>query len=360
MKIYLVGGAVRDKLLGLDPKDRDYVVVGSTPEEMEANGFTRVGADFPVFLDKNGDEYALARTERKTGPGYKGFDTSFDPSTTLKDDLSRRDLTINAMAQDPDTGKIIDPFGGQRDLKDKVIKHVSDAFGEDPLRVLRAARFAARFNFTIAPETKKLMSKLSASGELSSLTSERVWKEASRAMMEKHPHRFSQVMGEAGALEIVFGDLHVGLDEAYSVLRTLAKQNANEIQRWMGVATKSEASTIESFIKKVGVPNDIAYAMRFVKNIDTTDFSSIDSIMHLLKNSRAWSSTKLFEEYAQMMKWVNPSNKLNLDRLIQAIKEGSKIGFDDLSDDERANLKGPDIGRAIDTKRREIIQRVYK
>lgn len=359
MKIYLVGGAVRDKLMGMNPKDLDYVVVGSTPEEMKAKGFSQVGADFPVFLDKKGDEYALARTERKTGTGYKGFDTSFDTSTTLKDDLSRRDLTINAMAQDLDTGEIIDPFGGRKDLKAKVIRHVSDAFAEDPLRVLRAARFAARYNFIVAPKTKELMSKLVKSGELSSLTSERVWKEASRAMMEKYPHRFAEVMGEAGALEIVFGELGVVMDEAYHVLRTLAQHNANERQRWMGAVLKADSSTIDAFIQKNRVPNDVADAMRFAKKIEMTDFSSIDSIMQLLKNTRAWNSQQLFEEYAQMIKWATPSNKLNLDRLIQAIKQGSQIGFDGLSDEEKANLKGPDIGKAIESKRKEIIQQAY-
>jgi tRNA nucleotidyltransferase (CCA-adding enzyme) len=358
MKIYLVGGAVRDKLMGMDPKDLDYVVVGSTPEEMEERGFTRVGADFPVFLDKKGDEYALARTERKTGTGYKGFDTSFDPTTTLKDDLSRRDLTINAMAEDPETGKVIDPYGGQKDLKAKVIRHVSDAFAEDPLRVLRAARFAARYNFTVAPATKKLMAGLVKSGELSTLTTERVWKEASRAMMEKHPHRFAEVMGEAGALEIVFGELGIVMDEAYHVLRTLAKHNANERQRWMGASLKAGSSVVDAFIEKNKVPSDVGDAMRFAKKIDTTDFSDIDSIMRLLKNTRAWSNQQLFDEYQQMVDWVNPSNNLNLGGLIQAIKQGSQIGFDDLSDDEKANLKGPEIGKAIDAKRRELISNI--
>lgn len=356
MKTYLVGGAVRDKLMGMEPKDLDYVIVGATPEMMKAKGFEQVGADFPVFLDKNGDEHALARTERKTGTGYKGFETSFDPATTLKDDLSRRDLTINAMAQDPETGKIIDPFGGREDLKRKIIKHVSPAFAEDPLRVLRAARFAARYNFTVAPETKAMMAKLVQSGELASLTPERVWKEASRAMMEKHPHRFAEVMGEAGALDVVFGELGAVIDEAYSVLRELAKHNANERQRWMGVVLKADSSVVESFIKKNKVPNDVADAMLFAKKIGSADFSDMDSIMLLLKKTRAWNNAQLFEEYAQMIKWVNPSNKLNLEKLIQGIKQGAKIGFNDLSDDERATLKGPDVGKAIEIKRRQVIQ----
>ena len=194
LKVYLVGGAVRDRIMGIDPKDLDYVVVGSTSEEMISRGFTQVGADFPVFLDHKGDEYALARTERKSGVGYKGFETDFSPDTTLDDDLSRRDLTVNAMAQDPSTGEIFDPYGGQEDIKSRSLRHVSDAFAEDPLRVLRAARFAARFDFEIDPNTQKLMKQLVDSGELNHLTAERVWKEVSRAVMEKNPENFFQVL----------------------------------------------------------------------------------------------------------------------------------------------------------------------
>lgn len=359
MKIYLVGGAVRDRLMGKKPKDLDYVVVGSTPEEMISKGFSQVGADFPVFLDKNGDEYALARTERKTGSGHKGFDTSFDPSTTLKDDLSRRDLTINAMAQDLKTGEIIDPFGGQKDLKDRVLRHVSDAFAEDPLRVLRVARFASRFDFTIAPETKKLMKGLSDSGELDTLSSERVWKEASRAMMETHPQNFAKVINEVGALKIIFGELGVTINNASRVLKTLANRNANERQRWMGVVLAGDNDHLNSFIKKNKVPNDVADAMRFTKIIESTNFSNIDSVMSLLNNTRAWTNHSLLDEYAQMINWINPSNKLYLDKLSNAIDTASKVGFENLSREEQQNLKGPEIGKAIESKRKDIIQRLY-
>ena len=181
MKVYLVGGAVRDTLLGLDPKDKDYVIVGATAEDVEAllaQGYQRVGADFPVFLHpETGDEYALARIERKVGAGYNGFEAYTSPDLTIEDDLRRRDLTINAMAMDPDTGEIIDPFGGQEDLKNGVLRHVSEAFAEDPLRVLRVARFKARYGFKLAPETYKLMHQLVESGELDHLTRERVWDE---------------------------------------------------------------------------------------------------------------------------------------------------------------------------------------
>ena len=200
MKIYRVGGAVRDELLGREIADRDYVVVGATPEEMLAQGYRPVGRDFPVFLHpQSGEEYALARTERKSGRGYHGFTFHVAPDVTLEEDLGRRDLTINAMARDAD-GTLIDPYGGERDLSAGVLRHVSPAFAEDPLRVLRVARFAARFGFAVAPETEALMRSIAAGGELATLTPERVWQELSRALMEPRPSRFLVVLRRCGAL----------------------------------------------------------------------------------------------------------------------------------------------------------------
>ena len=199
MKIYRVGGAVRDELLGRGIADRDYVVVGATPEEMLAQGYRPVGRDFPVFLHpQSGEEYALARTERKSGRGYHGFTFHVAPDVTLEEDLGRRDLTINAMARDAD-GTLIDPYGGERDLAAGVMRHVSPAFAEDPLRVLRVARFAARFGFAVAPETEALMRSIAAGGELATLTPERVWQELSRALMEPRPSRFLVVLRCCGA-----------------------------------------------------------------------------------------------------------------------------------------------------------------
>jgi tRNA nucleotidyltransferase (CCA-adding enzyme) len=200
MKIYRVGGAVRDELLGRAIADRDYVVVGATPEEMLALAYRPVGRDFPVFLHpQSGEEYALARTERKSGRGYHGFTFHVAPDVTLEEDLGRRDLTINAMARDAD-GTLIDPYGGERDLRAGVLRHVSPAFADDPLRVLRVARFAARFGFEVAPETEALMRSIAAGGELATLTPERVWQEISRALMEPHPSRFLVVLRRCGAL----------------------------------------------------------------------------------------------------------------------------------------------------------------
>ncbi|MCI0401729.1 MAG: multifunctional CCA addition/repair protein [Gammaproteobacteria bacterium] len=207
MKIYQVGGAVRDKLLGKPVKDRDWVVVGATPEQMEALGYQPVGKDFPVFLHpETYEEYALARTERKTGPGYKGFAVHYAPDVTLEDDLRRRDLTINAMAEDTD-GRLVDPFGGRADLENKILRHVSPAFSEDPLRVLRVARLATRLNFHIADETLELMRGMAASGELDHLVAERVWIEFERALGEHHPVRFFEVLKDCGALGGLFPEL---------------------------------------------------------------------------------------------------------------------------------------------------------
>ena len=208
MQVFCVGGAVRDELLGFVVKDRDYVVVGSTPAEMESLGYKAVGKDFPVFLHPNShDEYALARTERKTAKGYKGFQVHANPDVTLEQDLARRDLTINAIAKD-DSGQLFDPYGGLCDLKNKVLRHVSPAFSEDPVRILRAARFAARFtDFSVAPETLALMQDMVANGEVDALVPERVWQELAKGLMERTPSRMFEVLRACGALQKIMPEL---------------------------------------------------------------------------------------------------------------------------------------------------------
>ncbi len=249
MQIYKVGGAVRDRLLGRPVTEVDWVVVGSSAEEMQAKGYRPVGADFPVFLHPTtGEEYALARTERKSGRGYGGFTFYASPDVTLEEDLTRRDLTINAMAEDSD-GHVIDPYGGQADLAARQLRHVSPAFAEDPLRVLRVARFAARYaelGFSVAPETQVLMRQLAESGELEALTPERSWKEISRALMEPCPDVFLQVLRDCGALQVLFPEIEQlfkgsatqadsEMSAGHHVLRTL-RQCANQQQplpvRW--------------------------------------------------------------------------------------------------------------------------------
>ena len=210
MQVYLVGGAVRDHLLGHPYHEKDYVVVGATPEQLLAQGYQPVGKDFPVFLHPDTkDEYALARTERKSGHGYHGFEFYTDVNVSLEQDLIRRDLTINAIAMD-DAGNIYDPYGGQSDLDQRILRHVSDAFVEDPLRVLRIARFAARYKtlgFKVADETLELMRELANSGELEVLTPERVWKETSRALMEDHADEYFEVLRACGALKVLFPEI---------------------------------------------------------------------------------------------------------------------------------------------------------
>jgi tRNA nucleotidyltransferase (CCA-adding enzyme) len=214
MNIYAVGGAIRDELLGVPVQDRDYVVVGATPEQMVSQGYRPVGKDFPVFLHpQTHEEYALARTERKTAAGYHGFQFFYAPDVTLEEDLARRDLTINAMAREvrPDgvlTGPVIDPFNGQADLQARVFRHVSDAFLEDPVRILRVARFAARFtDFTVAPETMTLMRKMVEAGEVDALVAERVWQEVSRGLMERRPSRMFEVLRQCGALARILPEI---------------------------------------------------------------------------------------------------------------------------------------------------------
>ena len=207
MQVYQVGGAIRDELLGLEVKDRDWVVVGATPEQMIALGYRAVGRDFPVFIHPDsGEEYALARTERKSGPGYRGFVFNTSDRITLEQDLERRDLTINAIAQD-ENGNLIDPFNGRKDLEQKIIRHVSDAFIEDPLRVLRAARFAAQFNFAIARETQSLLKEISATDELETLAPERVWTETEKALQTAQPRRYFEVLRDCAALAKLFPEI---------------------------------------------------------------------------------------------------------------------------------------------------------
>ena len=210
MKSYLVGGAVRDRLLGLEVRERDWVVVGTTADELLKQGYKEIGRSFPVFLHpETQEEYALARRETKTAPGYRGFEVDFGPEVTLEEDLLRRDLTINAMAEDDD-GRLVDPHGGERDLAEKVLRHVSPAFREDPVRILRVARFAARFDglgFAIAADTMALMGEMVSRGEAAALVPERVWQETVRALGEDAPQRFFEVLRECGALKVIFPEI---------------------------------------------------------------------------------------------------------------------------------------------------------
>jgi tRNA nucleotidyltransferase (CCA-adding enzyme) len=246
VKTYVVGGAVRDELLGLPVKDRDHVVVGSTPEEMVRLGFKPVGKDFPVFLHpRTHEEYALARTERKSGRGYKGFTVHAAPDVTLEDDLRRRDLTINAIAKAPD-GTLIDPFHGQKDLQERVLRHVSDAFVEDPVRILRVARFAARFPFRIAEETMALMRRIVDSGEADALVPERVWQEFARGLEEEHPERMLEALEHCGLRAKLMPEL----------ARAPARFSGSRAVRFAHLCWEMDEASVSALCERLRVPND--------------------------------------------------------------------------------------------------------
>jgi tRNA nucleotidyltransferase (CCA-adding enzyme) len=266
MKRYVVGGAVRDALLGLPVADRDWVVVGATPEEMTAAGFRPVGKDFPVFLHpETHEEHALARTERKSGRGYKGFTVYAAPDVTLEEDLRRRDLTINAMAQD-ETGRLVDPFGGERDLRAGLLRHVSEAFAEDPVRVLRVARFAARFGFRIAEETLALMRRLVEAGEMQALVPERVWQEISRGLAEPQPARMFDALVRCGAQHAVLPELEAVLDDDAAraalgqALERAARADASLAERFAMLAHALGARCdpgMAALCARLRVPNEV-------------------------------------------------------------------------------------------------------
>jgi tRNA nucleotidyltransferase (CCA-adding enzyme) len=260
MQIYRVGGAVRDALLGLPVRDHDWVVVGATPEALAAEGYLPVGKDFPVFLHPTTrEEYALARTERKTARGYHGFAVHAAPDVTLEDDLARRDLTINAIAQDAD-GVLTDPYGGQRDIKARVLRHVTDAFAEDPVRILRVARFAARFtNFSVAPETMQLMREMVAAGEVDALVPERVWQELSRGLMARQPSRMLAVLRDCGALTQLLPEVGADIDADRTLMRVLdlaAQRDAPLPVRLACLSRDLGPQAVKGLCQRLRVPTD--------------------------------------------------------------------------------------------------------
>lgn len=339
MKTYLVGGAVRDALLNLPVKDKDWVVVGASPEEMLSLGYEQVGRDFPVFLHpENHQEYALARTERKSGIGYTGFVCYSAPDVTLEQDLQRRDLTINAIAQD-DEGNYYDPYGGRDDIQQRQLRHVSEAFKEDPLRVLRVARFAARFahlNFVVASETQELMRWMAESGELNALTPERVWKETEKALETGHPQVYFQVLRDCGALAVLFPELdnlygipapakwHPEIDTGIHTLMTLAiaAQLSEDIavrfatlfhdvgkaltppEKWPSHHGHGPAGVplVEHLCQRLRVPNalrDLALLVtEFHDLVHTVDRQSPETLVALFDRIDAWRKPQRVEQLA--------------------------------------------------------------
>ncbi|MEN3354122.1 MAG: hypothetical protein V7640_2280 [Betaproteobacteria bacterium] len=304
MKVYAVGGAVRDELLGLPVKDRDYVVVGATPEEMIESGYRPVGKDFPVFLHpETHEEYALARTERKTGPGYHGFQFHAAPDVTLEQDLERRDLTINAIARDED-GRLIDPFNGADDLSEGVLRHVSPAFAEDPVRILRVARFAARFGFDIAPQTADLMREMVRTGEADALVPERVWQELSRGLMEQRPSRFFDVLNDSGALARVapeiaalFEDMGAAQEITDALDQTASAGEPLEV-RFAALARFLDPYAVEALANRLKLPasvRDLAVlAARHANSIADAEALQAEAILELLNAADAWRRPERF------------------------------------------------------------------
>ena len=336
MKVYQVGGAVRDALLGLPVKDTDHVVVGATPEQMEKLGYRPVGKDFPVFLHpKSNEEYALARTERKTAKGYKGFQVFASPEVTLEEDLARRDLTINAIARDT-AGQLIDPFNGQADIQSRTLRHVSDAFVEDPVRILRAARFAARFTeFSVAPETMALMKQMVDAGEVDALVAERVWQELSKGLMEAKPSRMFEVLRECGALQRIFPELdrlwgvpqppqhHPEIDTGVHVMMVIDYAAAQGyslpvrfaalthdlgkgttpkdiLPRHIGHEERS-VGLLKDVCQRLRVPNDckeLAHIVaKFHGKVGRTDEMRADTLVRLLQDTDAFRQPQRFREF---------------------------------------------------------------
>ena len=372
METYLVGGAVRDRLLGLEVRERDWVVVGATPEAMLEAGFRQVGRDFPVFLHpETGEEYALARTERKSAPGYRGFEVHASPEVTLEEDLRRRDLTINAMAEAPD-GTLIDPFGGLDDLRQGRLRHVSPAFVEDPLRVLRCARFAARFarwGFHVSHATHALMREMAASGEVDALTPERVWAELARALETATPGRFLEVLQRCGALERVLPELvpllgpppaaHAdpGTPRALRALQRAADLGAAAAARFAAlVLAFGDADPVERLCARLHAPNafrDLGrLAARHHAAVRAADALPPDRLLALLEQLDAFRRPERLDDLLSAVR-ADDDGELDgpyppADRLRAAHAAATAIGAADLA---ATGLRGPEIAARLRERR---------
>jgi tRNA nucleotidyltransferase (CCA-adding enzyme) len=341
VKVYLVGGAVRDELLGLPVKERDYVVVGATPEEMVAQGFKPVGKDFPVFLHpRTHEEHALARTERKSGRGYKGFQVYAAPEVTLEEDLKRRDLTINAMAKAAD-GSLIDPFGGRQDLASKTLKHVSEAFAEDPVRILRVARFAARFGFKVDPSTMKLMQSMVDSGEADYLVAERVWQEFSRGLAEQQPERMFEVLEQSGLRK-----------KALPELKTWPQRFSGSVPvRFTLLTWPLGEAQIRSICERLRAPNEVSeLALTASRNREDLQGSTPEHLLRLLKGADAFRRPERFAELLEAARLAEPG--IDTARLQRALQAASAVDAGEIA--KRAS--GTEIPRLIDEARLKAIR----
>lgn len=378
MNIYLVGGAVRDQLLGLPVKDRDWVVVGATPEAMLAQGFRQVGADFPVFLHPHThEEYALARTERKQGRGYHGFTVHSAPDVTLEEDLKRRDLTVNAMAQ-AKGGEIIDPFGGQQDLQDRLLRHVSEAFAEDPLRILRTARFAARFapqGFTIHPHTLQLMQTMTDAGEVGHLVPERVWQELQRALHEASPVTFFEVLHSCGALIELLPEFAAQPErqQALNALQQLHQNlpGANTAQRISALLlplSSAQANNRATLLKAPKVCQELATlacTLRCSSCMNSTHSQNelAEQLLETLNAADAWRRPERLQEALQLLRVTLPLQndldlplqQIRLQQLAESLQAAAGVQAKTLL---AQGYRGPELGQAMNQGRLEAVHGV--
>jgi tRNA nucleotidyltransferase (CCA-adding enzyme) len=367
MQTYIVGGAVRDALLGLPVNDRDWVVVGASPQQLIASGFLPVGKDFPVFLHPDTrEEYALARTERKTAAGYHGFAFHADPSVTLEQDLARRDLTINAMAQDT-RGHVIDPYGGRRDLGARVLRHVTDAFREDPVRILRLARFAARFSdFTVAPETLRLMRGMVAAGEADALVAERVWQELARGMMEKEPTRMFEVLRESGALVRLLPEVDSQWNGTLSrVLRESAHRGAPLPARF-ACLVHGLGPGLKTLCDRLRVPTECRELAEVVArehgNVDAAGDAQAESLVRLLEQCDAFRKPQRFDSVLLACECIARGKGADgypqAARLQGALAAAQSVATNEIA--QRAHeqgLQGPKVGEMIHRARVDAVAR---
>ena len=374
VKVYIVGGYVRDRLLGRDGKDHDFVVVKATPQMMLNAGFKQVGADFPVYLNSIGDEYALARTERKTGGGYHGFETDFSTDVTLEDDLKRRDLTINSMAREVIgwnelghaklSDDIIDPFNGQKHLRKGIIKHTSKAFKEDPVRILRAARFRARYSFDVAKSTKNLMTKMVDAGEVDHLTPERVWSEFEKAMGEPEPILFFWTLMECGAYYSLFPELGKSLISSGWPLSTAVLHNLSTLERLAIVFSGIPREDAVTLLDRLKAPSDVkrlSLKMRVV-------LEAVEKVQHRMGASSVWDMDNkgMLELLNTLDVYRRPDDlyalatissmyasktRHRLDHILQAFQQTKGVNFATLDKKAQDTLTGKEIGAAIEKER---------
>ena len=349
MEIYLVGGAIRDKLMGLSTSDKDWVVVGSTPEELCSQGFKPVGKDFPVFLHPTThEEYALARTERKTAKGYRGFTFHYDPDVTLEQDLQRRDLTINAIAESKD-GQLIDPYNGQDDIKNKIFRHVSNAFSEDPVRILRVARFASRFpEFTVHNQTNTLMRTMVNNGEVDALVTERIWQELSRALSYSQPHRFFDVLTACHANQKLWPELST---EQINVLSKVCKTLTEPHLRFAALVQPMTETDATRLMKRLRPPKAFKSIAECTRKNHTTftqlNLESETQILELYKKTDALRQPERFAEFCHVCDCLNNiqgNNKTNLLRNTLA-----DVLAVDTQPIQQRNLSGLEFAQALHT-----------